>query len=308
MKKILLLIVCVLMIQAAKAQDQAIFSHYIINPVLINPSVSGFFDEHQLIFNARAQWAGFPGAPQTYQVQYNGPIGNTFGLGMGVSSESAAQMNRFRAFLNAAFRFDIGDNVKFTVGFSNEFQNMRLDGDVAGEGGFYQPGDEIVERAMDGINVYDASLGAYATISERTFMGLTFTNLVRAQLDDIALDERDERSLFQYYIFHLGHQFDIVDMGFTLEPSVMIRQMREVPFNVDFNLKAGFLEDQLIAGLSYRSLGAMGVLLGTRISNFQLFYSYDMSFQRFQKFNSGSHEVTVMLNLRRKKFPDQKRY
>ena len=307
MKRILLLIITVLTLKAATAQDQAIFSHYNINPILINPSVAGFFDEHQVLFNARAQWTGFPDAPQTYQVQYNGPIGRTFGVGLGVLSESAASMSRLRAFLNAAFRFDLGDNVRFTVGFSNEFQRMQVDNEVLNDN-FYQAGDAVVERAIDGITLYDASLGAFALIKEKTFFGIAFTNMVRAQLDQIGTTQ-DDASIFKYYIFNAGHKFEIEDLNFNLEPSIMIRQMREVPFQVDFNLKAGFLDDQLIAGLSYRTLGVMGVLLGTKISDyFNLYYSYDVSFQRFQKFNSGSHEVTVGLNLKRKKFSDLKRY
>lgn len=69
---------------------------------------------------------------------------------------------------------------------------------------------------------------------------------------------------------------------------------------MDFNLKASFLKDQLIAGVSYRSLSAMGILLGTKLSAFRLYYSYDLSFQHFQKFNTGSHEVTVAFKFEKK--------
>lgn len=81
----------------------------------------------------------------------------------------------------------------------------------------------------------------------------------------------------------------------------MIQQIRDVPFQMDINLKAGFLDDQLLAGVSYRSLGVMGVMLGTQVSPFNVYYSYNVSFQRFQQFNSGAHEVTVGLNMRQKK-------
>ncbi len=307
MKKVILLIFALLVIRAADAQDQAIFTQYNVYPILINPSLSGFSGQHQFILNGRAQWSGFPGAPQSYQAQYSGPIGNTFGIGVGVLAESAAQINRVRGFLNAAFRFDIGKKVQLTLGFSNELTNINVDDEVLAEESFYQAGDEIVENAVGGFNEYDASLGAYILIKDRTFVGLTFANLVRAQLDDIGSTAGSDNSLLEYYIFNLGHRFDVYDLNFSLEPSVMIRSIRDVPFNMDFNLKAGFLDDQLITGLSYRTIGAMGILLGTRISDINIFYGYDMSFQRFQRFNAGSHELSIAFTLKNKK-PEDKRY
>ena len=82
----------------------------------------------------------------------------------------------------------------------------------------------------------------------------------------------------------------------TLEPSLVIRQVLMGPESmVDINLKAGFLDEQLIAGLSYRGgvANALAILLGTRLSGFNLYYSYDISFNRFQDYSVGSHEVTV---------------
>jgi hypothetical protein len=83
----------------------------------------------------------------------------------------------------------------------------------------------------------------------------------------------------------------------------MVRSIRDTPQQFDINLKAGFLEEQLIAGLSYRSLGSAGLLLGTKLPSFHLYYSYDISFQRFQKFSTGTHEVTLALSFKKKDNP-----
>ena len=108
-------------------------------------------------------------------------------------------------------------------------------------------------------------------------------------------------SFFSYYTFNLGHRFELTQQKVSLEPSILLRQIRNAPFQMDLNLKAGFLDEQLIAGLSYRAgLGAMGILLGTRLTNFNLYYSYDVSFQRFQKYNTGSHEITVAFSFKKR--------
>lgn len=302
MKKILLSILLFFSLASVlTAQDEAVYSHYNIAPILINPAVAGFENAHQIQFNARTQWTGFPDAPLTVGAIYNGPIGDIFGVGLGVSSESAAQITRLRGKLNFAFRLPLSENFMLGTGFSAEYQRLQLDNAVASSN-FYQQGDQVVEGAIEGQEEFDASLGFWGLLNERTYFGLSFTNLVNARLDDVVTASGNNESPFQYYLFTAGHRIDVVD-NFSLEPSVLIRQVRNAPFQMDFNLKASFMEnDQLVAGISYRTLGAFGLLLGTGFSDskIQVYYSYDVSFQQFQAFNGGAHEATVILNFKRK--------
>lgn len=68
---------------------------------------------------------------------------------------------------------------------------------------------------------------------------------------------------------------------------------------LDFNLQAGFLNNKLITGLTYRYLGALGLLLGTELDGFHFYYSYDLSFADFQAYSNGSHELTVGYRINR---------
>ncbi|MCB0637119.1 MAG: PorP/SprF family type IX secretion system membrane protein, partial [Lewinella sp.] len=250
-------------------------------------------------FNARAQWTGFEDAPATLAARYNGPIGRTFGLGIGVMSEQAAQLSRLKLHLDYAFRFSIQEDWKLSFGFFTEFQRMQVDNDVT-TSSFYDPSDNLLEDLLNGKGEFDAAVGVFGTYRENTYGGLTFNNLVSSRLSDIA-GGADNETFFSYYSFLFGHRFELNDPKISLEPSVMMRNIRNAPFQMDVNLKAGFLDDQLIAGVSYRSLGALGILLGTRLTNFNLYYSYDVSFQRFQKYNTGSHEVTIALSIQPKR-------
>lgn len=297
MKKLLLLITSTLFFFSLRAQDEAIFTNYHITPVLINPAAAGFEDYFQLQFNARAQWTGFPDAPQTFAAMINGPVAKSFGVGLGVSSETAAQMTRLRGQLNWTFKFNAGENFRMAAGFSASYQQIMLDNGVLSSP-FIQPGDRVLDQNLEGMRDFDASVGIYGRIHENTRMGLAFTNLIQSRLDNM-VSTTDQAGL-QYYTFFFGHQFDIQDLNFTLEPSIMARKVQDTPSQIDINLKAGFLDEQLITGLSYRTIGAVGVLLGARLSNFNVFYTYDVSFQRFQKFNSGSHEVMIALNFDKK--------
>lgn len=300
MKRLIFLLTLVaLSTQILLAQDEAIFMHYTVSPILINPAVAGFDDTYNLQFNARAQWTGFDDAPQTLSARYNGPLGRTFGIGVGLFSETAAQLSRNKLQIDYAFRYPVNDDWKLAFGFYTEFQQMRVDGDVSG-GVFYEAGDELLDDLINGKGQFDAALGVYGTFREKTFGGLTFNNLVSSRLSNIAGVSASE-PFFSYYTLNVGHRFDLTQQKISLTPSILMRQIRNAPFQMDLNLNAGFLDEQLIAGVSYRAgLGAMGLLLGTKLTNFNLYYSYDVSFQRFQKYNTGSHEITVALRAKKK--------
>lgn len=313
MKKIILLFIFIASGLAATAQDEAIFNHYLIDQLLISPAVAGFNESDQIRLHARAAWTGFPDAPRTFGATYNGPIGRVFGIGLAVTSDRAGALTRLRGQLNYAFRFAVQQDWKFAAGFSTEFQQITLDNTVYQES-FYQGGDKIVEEMVRGVREFDASVGFYGTFRENTFASLTMANLVQSRLDNIA--EESSGSFFQYYIFHAGHTFNIPQLKFTITPSLMLRELRTAPFQMDLNVMVGFLDDQLMAGGSYRilggdsasleedNLGVLGLLLGTKLAAFEIYYGYDLSLQQFQEYNGGSHEVTISFEFTRSNKPN----
>ncbi len=301
MKKLILLIAAAFVFHSAWSQEQsAVFTHYFINPILINPAAAGFNENHQIFMNFRSQWTGFPESPKSYGIGYNGPIGKTLGIGLGVMSENLGNMTNTRVQLNYAFRYEV-KNVKFAAGFSTEFITKRVSESVL-TSPLYDPDDEIIQNAVDGNKIFDASLGASATFKKSTFVGITFPNLVVAKIGEIESGQ-NEGSFFKYSIIYFGHEFEVEPYNFKLKPSLLVHNIKDKPLQIDFNMVGSFINDKLIAGASVRAGtgGATGLLLGTNVDVFKLYYSYDLTFQKFQKYNSGSHELTLLFSFDRGK-------
>ena len=298
--KRLLYIVFGIMISATvvHAQESGVYTHYILNPVLLNPGATGFSNQHQFIFNYRNKWSNFDGAPRTYTFNYNGPVGDRMGIGGQLFGESIGKQRSFEGSVNWAYRFE-ADDFDFGAGLSVGMQQLRL-ASVADDP-FIDDTDELLAQALDGVMLFDASFGLYGEYDDRLFFGLSFPDLVRTRLTDISgsIDTLDNK--FNFALL-LGYRFDIPEQNFTIEPSIAVKQIRRVPFHVDLNLKLSFLEEQLIGGVTYSvgEVSRIGVLLGTRIGDLRLFYSYDTSFGEFQQYNNGSHEFTVQYTLARK--------
>ena len=304
MKKLIILIAAFLgMMSTASAQQEAIYMHYMFNPSYINPGATGYDDAHHDVFmNVRSAWTNFPGTPKSYALNYNGAFGKQFGLGALLFTENIAAITRYRAQVSYAYKYQI-KKTKLGIGFTTEFNRLRVN-NTEESNPFYEAGDLSIEEAVDGKKAFDVTLGFYGSwLEERVYAGLTLPSLIRARIGEIG-DPSDSGVLsIQHFTVNVGGNFDLPDYKMRLEPSIMIRSIRDVPFQVDFNAIAYFLNDQLITGFTYRAGtgGNLGLYLGTKFKTIRFVYSYDLYFREFQTYNGGSHEVTVNFEFDRKK-------
>lgn len=294
MKNLIILLVLICTAYGAHAQqDETIFKHYYLNHNLINPAAAGIGEGHELRLNVRNEFSGFPGAPQTYAVGYNGPLGKTFGLGVNILTENIASLSRYRVQMAYSFRHNT-DNMKLNVGFSTEFHQMRISQGV-GTSPLFDAGDILLADAVDGLMLFDATLGLYGKFKENTFFSLAVPNLIRARLDDISSTNEERVGFLQHFMLLGGHKFYLNNSSVTVEPSMMLTKVMDVPFIVDANLKATFLDEKIAAGVTFRTgpSTSVGFMLGTKISAVQVYYSYDSHMGQFATYNQGSHEVSL---------------
>ena len=302
MKKALFTLCFGLLVAAAFAQEQAVYSQYQIYPVLINPGYTGFENQHEVVSNVHSAWTGFPGAPTSYTLLYTAPVGDKLALGGGLFSEKSGNQNVMKLQLNYAFRFQI-QKARIGLGLSTDFINRSLKSDLL-DNPLVQTNDQLVEESVNGQSIFDATIGTYLKYDERFFVSLSLPNAIRTRLDDVLVeeDEQARSSLFQHYIFQFGYIADLPAQNCKIIPSLTMRNVRDTPYQIDLNVQGWFLDEKLIAGLTYRpnNEGSMAFLLGSKYQQFQVTYSYDVAFSRFQKYNSGSHEISLSYAFARK--------
>ena len=301
MKKILLLFVFISTVSTLWSQDfgtsikmPLAFTQYYLSPQLMNPASTGFHGQYKLGMNYRSYWSDFPGAPKSFAAHYNGPATDRVGIGAMLFTESFGVENRFRGQLSYAYRFG-SDDYKMSLGLSTDYSQFRLD-NTAITNELYDANDPLVMDALDGRRYFGATIGFYTEYKKQFFFGLSLPQIVFARIDDG--ESGDGETSFNY-IATLGTWVDVPDYDLVLEPSLYLKKVGNAPLHVDINVVGKFLDDRLYGGLSY-SLGAgnrFGFLVGARINNFRFYYGYDVSYQEFQDYNNGSHEVTLSFDL-----------
>jgi type IX secretion system PorP/SprF family membrane protein len=280
----------------ANAQEEAVYTQYMVNPAWINPAYSGFNQEHNIYLNYRNNWADFEGSPRNYSANYHGAVTDRIGLGVTVGVESIGELDDFRAGLAYAYRFG-DESWKMSLGLTTEYQSYSLNGNVLGNSNI-DVTDPILAEALDGIQFFNVGAGVYGEYDERFFVGLSLPRMINARIDAVTFADESNNKFLQYFTFLAGYRMPLEDYDIKLEPSILLKRLQNVDFQIDVNLKALFLDEQLVGGLTYSNGTGdrLGFLIGTQLKSFRLYYSYDVSFQQFQDYANGSHELTIGFN------------
>lgn len=268
--------------------ERYIYTQANLLPQLINPGASGHANNHQIIANYRNKWSGIDGAPQTFTLSYNGPVGNGLGLGVNILSDRFGALETTKGALSLAYMIK-SENNQVGFGISGEYIKHGLSGF-----GNADPSDPRIALALEGAEYFDASFGVYGVFMNKLTYGLALPSAVSARISDID-NESSDRELG--FILNFGYKLAIQE-DISLTPNFIVKKLANVPTHIDLNLNFGFLQDKLIGGINY-TLGAdkrLGFLIGTKVEKLNFYYSYNTSSNLIQDYNNGSHELTLGVN------------
>ena len=281
--------------QARYFDERYITTQHFLNPILLNPGAAGNSEYQRLIGNFRSNWSTFPGAPKSYFLSYDGPIGNRLGFGALVLNDRAGDLQTTKGQATISYTIDSPLN-KLGFGLSGEFIQHQLNGSPLNNP-LNDPDPEITNR-LDGTQFFDVSFGVNGLYNGNISYGLVFPNLISSRLDGV--DDGFDKNFS--YILHAGYRWDIAGYDFDVEPSIFVKQLNYVPLHIDLNVLMYFLDDKLLGGVSY-TVGAderFGFTIGTRVNALNFAYSYNVSRNEFLSYNNGAHEFSIKVDIGRK--------
>jgi len=290
MKKSLLTVFCIFLLGKINAQHESAFSQYHMNHFLVNPAAAGHSNFHTIFTHLRFQWTGLPNAPKTGIFSYQAPMGR-IGLGGTIFSDRVASLKRFGANFSYAYRSRIRDS-HLSIGLGGHYQRFFLDRSAVD--GLEHEDDLTVYEAMDGLNVYDANLGAYF-YNEKMYVGFSVPNIIQARLSTIGTNLSTVSQLSRQYIFIAGYKYLPAKSFFSVEPSVMMRKVQSLPFQMLLTMKFGMMNERFFTSFTYGTTDVVTFSLGAQILPEAKFaYSYDYAVGDLYRYTRGSHELSVI--------------
>ncbi|MRR20207.1 type IX secretion system membrane protein PorP/SprF [bacterium] len=312
--------------QISSAQQMPLYSQYMYNRFLINPSAAGSEGYTSFNVTAREQWVGYAGSPRTYSLSYQARFtkkkyaltknvfGNTrykaktegrAGMGLSVFSDQNGLVQRTGFQAAYSYHIWVQDYTQLSFGIAATGYHYIIKAD---EESFRDPSEPwLADNLRQGIFVPDINFGLYL-LNERYTLGFSAESLLgaAARIGDGSVDTLKAYDRFRmsrhYYAF--GSYSFLTAMDLEIEPSVLLKMSEQLLPQADFGLT--FIYDQTVwLGAGYRTGGfygtsSQGALIGTvrvRCGNMYLGYSYDYTLSEIESVTSGSHELVLALKL-----------
>lgn len=304
MKKSLVPILIMLISFSSIAQELTIpqLSQYIAdNPFIMSPTYAGVGDHIKVRLNGLTQWVGIEDAPDTQTLAADARIGNRSGIGMLLYNDSNGETKQRGSRVSFAHHLilDRYDDEFLSFGISYNFNQFRIDIE-----NFRDNNDPSVtdDRATTNHNF---DLGVLYRL-DNFYLSLNASNILNKNLE--AFNPIFEPNTLRNYYLYTGYSFSKNNNSkIEVEPSVFFQWFENDGRSVtDLNAKFRFhdFEDYYYLGLTYRFLNDqigtplyIAPIAGLKKSNFYFGYSYQVIANEILGYSSGTHVLTVGMDL-----------
>ncbi|QKG78918.1 PorP/SprF family type IX secretion system membrane protein [Tenuifilum thalassicum] len=310
---VILVIVLLGLASGIRAQQQPLYSQYMLDPFLVNPAVAGAEGVTAVNLTARQQWIGYSEAPATYalsaqtrilktsfrnrsrliktRVRRRRPSGRV-GLGAFVFNDNNGRIHRTGFQATYAYHIYMRD---YQISFGASLTSFQFKASVTSVDGYDQTNDPLLSGKTSKF-APDANFGVLLS-SQKYYVGFSATSLFQSFIQFGGTNtEVAYRLLRQYYLVG-GYRYQPYRSDFAIEPSVLFTTNERFQFGADLNIK-GYYKNDYWAGISIRSTGAVVTMIGIKYQQFYFGYAFDYSFSDVSTFSkAGSHELMLGMKL-----------
>lgn len=276
------------------AQQQSLYSNYVLNAYAYNPAVVGSKDYLQAGLYYRNQWTGFEGAPKTYLANMYGPIKKVKNLSLGgmIVADKTGLISTNSGYLTAAYHVKLSKKLKLGLGISGGLKQYKVRlYDVR----MYDQGDELLTGNILTSNTFDANAGLYLH-GKNLFVGISSMNMLNNKIRW----KNSQGKLTPHLFGTIGYNYAITK-ELVVQPSVLIKFNNPVPWQGEYSLKFTY-KDWIWLGGSYRDKDAVSGMMGvTLIKKVNVAYAYDFTLSTIRKYQQGSHEISISYSFIKKK-------
>lgn len=277
------------------AQQDAHYSQYIFNGLVLNPAYAGSRGVMAGSFFYRNQWTGFEGAPETETFSFHAPLSrNRYGVGFTLSNDKIGYVRQQWLTGSYAFRIRL-DHAELALGLQGGLLNYRINWP---EAQVVDQNDFLIGQNAQNILLPNVGTGAFFS-TRRFYAGLSMPHILNSELINANNAATEVSRLYRHVFFTsgvvLGKNPDV-----KFKPSVLVKYAPAAPISADFNLMV-LLKERFWFGAGYRTGDAITAMMDLQLSRFiRLGYAFDYTLSELRNYSSGTHEIVVGFEIRPK--------
>lgn len=276
------------------SQQYPWWTQYKVNQTLYNPAFCGTKRLVDIRINYRNQWTGYDGSPKTYALALNARLWKgRVGVGGFIFKDDIGPFKKINSSITGAYHLKFPDS-ELSFGVQGNYMVQRFNGnDITLRN---QQDKAINQFIEDKQSTFDGSFGLLY-FNDRFHLGVGANNIAGSSFEYYNNDSLKKGTYTNVAHYNISAGFNWADdIDYTFENSIFASYVPGVPFAFDYTLRF-HMKQQLIAGVSFRLNDAIALQLGYTIQEkFQISYSYDIVTSPLRKYQSGSHELTLIFS------------
>lgn len=296
------LLLSTLITRAQELNSPQLSQYLADNPFVLSPTYAGIGDHIKIRLNGLAQWVGIKDAPRTQSLAADMRLGEKSGVGLFLYNDSNGYTKQQGARISFAHHLTLDryEDEFLSFGISYNFNQFRLDVEEFIDAGF-DPG-VTNDRSTSNHN-FDVGL-LYRKNS--FYFSLNASNVINK--DVYIFDPIYEPNKLRNFYAYTGYRYKKSrSSNMEIEPSLLYKIFEsDGRSEADLNLKFRWydFEDYYYVGVTYRFLNDqigrplyIAPLAGLKKSNFYFGYSYQIILNEILGYSTGTHVVTIGVDL-----------
>ncbi len=281
--------IVLLVSQVTFGQQDPQYTQYTFNMNVINPAYAGSKGTLSLGLLGRSQWVGVKGAPKTVTASVNAPLSKNVGVGLSVIVDQigpAKEQNVYADFsysLRLAREKTLAFGLKAGVSFLN-VNNL----------------DFLDKKEVRNVPISQTSpnfgFGMFY-YTNHFYLGAAVPNLLKTRYMDVDKGKLSSGSEQMHCFITSGYVFELSN-HLKLKPSVLLKAVQGAPLSIDMSANI-LIREKMELGVNYRMDDSVGAVVVFSVSpDMRIGYAYDYTISNLGNYNSGSHEIFLLYDVR----------
>ena len=288
MKKLLPLVLLAISLQAAAQQDP-IYSQYMLNPLVINPAYAGLSNNLNVTGSYRIQWIGVEGQPNTFNLNGSSSLlQNKAGIGLTFSHDQIGNTKNTEVNASFAYKLELGHDRTLSFGMQAGIVNYRINN---ADLNIYDEGDEAFMNNERGTTL---NLGAGVILKGSDFLiGVSVPRMLPTKFkagDSEFQLYNQHYYVFGAYVFYLNEQL-------KFKPTALVRAIKGASASTDIG--ANFIFNSIhSAGAFARNFKTYGIMLQTLYrEKFRFGYVFELPTNKSIGTKYSTHEISLGIRM-----------
>ena len=275
----------------AKSQQTEYNSHYIFNPILLNPSMIGEGPKN-IFLGYRKQWSGFVGAPEIQQISFDSPLENKkSAIGFRLLNDVTNIIGKTSGYLTYKYKARISKKSDFSFALSGGFfQNRILFDQIIAFDQF----ESVIFESNQKYSGFDVDFGFNYRL-DKFVIGATTKNIFQNSI--VYFNDNNSNNLNYSFIrqfnIHSQYTFSLKGDDFHLTPIILLQSVQGIPFNYEGNILFDF-KNKFFLNINYSHQNSSAISASVILDDaIQLSYTFEIPTKSLQSYGFTSQEISL---------------